>query len=72
MTERPLNKHCLDSSDVFILDLGLQIYQWNGSSGNKDERFRAAEYLQGIKVSRLVLSPPVSVGYIYIYILFSA
>ena len=25
--EVPLNKHCLDSSDVFILDLGLTIYQ---------------------------------------------
>ena len=27
--EVPLNKHCLDNSDVFILDLGLKIYQVN-------------------------------------------
>ena len=47
--ERPLNKHCLDSSDVFILDLGLQLYQWNGKTGNKDEKFKAAGYIQGIK-----------------------
>ena len=25
--ERPLNMKCLDSSDVFILDLGLELYQ---------------------------------------------
>ena len=52
MTERPLNKHCLDTSDVFILDMGLTLYQWNGTTCNKDERFKAAEYLQGIKVSK--------------------
>ena len=50
--ERPLNKHCLDSSDVFILDLGLQLYQWNGKAGNKDEKFKAAGYIQEIKHER--------------------
>ena len=50
MTEKHLNKHCLDTSDVFILDMGLKLYQWNGITCNKDERFKAAEYLQGIKV----------------------
>ena len=25
--ERPLNRQCLDSSDVYILDLGLELYQ---------------------------------------------
>ena len=28
--ERPLNKHSLDSTDVFILDLGEKIYQVGG------------------------------------------
>eukprot|EP00731_Ephydatia_muelleri_P018361 Em0011g401a len=37
--ERPLNKHCLDTADVFILDVGMVIYQWNGITCNKDERF---------------------------------
>ena len=50
MVQKPLNKHCLDSSDVFILDMGLKLYQWNGKAGNKDERYKAAAYIQGIKV----------------------
>ena len=29
--ERPLNKHCLDSTDVFILDLGNKAFQVRGS-----------------------------------------
>ncbi|KAL5509687.1 hypothetical protein EMCRGX_G005093 [Ephydatia muelleri] len=52
VVEKPLNKHCLDSSDVFILDMGLKLYQWNGKTGNKDERYKAAEYIQGIKQGR--------------------
>lgn len=50
MREKPLNKHSLDSSDVFILDLGLEIYQWNGKTCNKDEKFRAVQFLQTLKV----------------------
>ena len=50
MREVPLNKHSLDSSDVFILDLGLTIYQWNGKTANKDERLKALQYVQQLKV----------------------
>ena len=32
--ERPYCKKSLDSSDVFILDLGLEIYQVGGLMGN--------------------------------------
>jgi len=28
----------LDTTDVFILDLGLTIYQWQGTDSNKDEK----------------------------------
>lgn len=48
--EVPLNKHSLDSSDVFILDLGVDIYQWNGKTANKDEKIKAAQYIQQLKV----------------------
>ncbi|CAG2216132.1 GSN [Mytilus edulis] len=42
----------LDSNDVYILDLGLQIYQWNGENCNKDEKFKAMQYLQDLKSKR--------------------
>ncbi|XP_033108210.1 gelsolin-like protein 1 [Anneissia japonica] len=48
----PLNKHCLNPDDVFILDLGLQIYQWNGENANKDEKFKAMQYVAGLKSER--------------------
>ncbi|KAL4219351.1 hypothetical protein ACF0H5_021931 [Mactra antiquata] len=50
--EIPRCRDLLDSSDVYILDLGLKIYQWNGKSSNKDERFRAAGYVHSIKQER--------------------
>ncbi|XP_041379050.1 gelsolin-like protein 1 [Gigantopelta aegis] len=50
--ERPLSKHCLNSSSVFVLDLGLEIYQWNGQTCNKDEKFKAGHYLSSLKGSR--------------------
>ncbi|XP_038061933.1 gelsolin-like protein 2 [Patiria miniata] len=50
--EVALSRQSLDSSDVFILDLGLEIFQWNGSSANKDEKFKAVQYLQALKSER--------------------
>src|SRR5262245_46826585 len=31
------------AGDVFILDMGLTLYQWNGKDSNKYERFKALE-----------------------------
>eukprot|EP00916_Digyalum_oweni_P002067 GHVL01003862.1.p1 GENE.GHVL01003862.1~~GHVL01003862.1.p1 ORF type:complete len:368 (+),score=31.17 GHVL01003862.1:407-1510(+) len=50
--EVPLCKDRLKSDDVFILDLGLTIYQWNGKGSNKDERFKAMQYVQELKSER--------------------
>lgn len=47
-----LQKESVTSKDVFILDKGLQIWQFNGSECNKDERFKATQYLQTIKSER--------------------
>jgi len=50
--EVPKSLSSLDSTDVFILDLGLNLIQWNGSESNKDERFRAGQYMQQIANER--------------------
>lgn len=42
----------LNSDDVFILDLGLNIYQWNGSGANKDEKMKAMQFLTELKSER--------------------
>lgn len=40
MLQIACDKSKLDSTDVYILDTGRMIYQWNGNGANKDERFR--------------------------------
>ncbi|CAL1531341.1 unnamed protein product [Lymnaea stagnalis] len=50
--EIPRNPSNLDNTDVYILDLGLRLIQWNGSGSNKDERFKAQKYMQGIVEER--------------------
>jgi gelsolin len=50
--EVPLVKERLDHKDVFILDLGLTLYQWNGKESSKEERFKAMQYLGLIRSER--------------------
>ena len=45
----PLAASSLNAGDVFILDLGLTIYQWNGSEANKKEKAKALDVCVGIK-----------------------
>lgn len=47
-----LKRKYLNSGDVFILDLGLELYQWNGKDSNKDERAKAAEFMLSLKSDR--------------------
>ena len=42
----------INSSDVYILDLGLELFQFNGKACNKDEKFKAVQYIQEIKSKR--------------------
>ncbi|CAL8074697.1 unnamed protein product [Calicophoron daubneyi] len=53
LTEVPFARKAVSSDDVFVLDLGIKAYQWNGNGANKDERYRASLYLQQLKSERL-------------------
>ncbi|KAH3881637.1 hypothetical protein DPMN_005563 [Dreissena polymorpha] len=50
--EVPLNKKSLNSDDVFILDAGLTVYQFNGNHASPFEKARAMEFLQNIEGER--------------------
>lgn len=50
--EVPLIREKMKSDDVYILDNGLMLYQWNGSGCNKDERFKAMQFLNELKSER--------------------
>lgn len=50
--EVPCCRTRLISGDVFILDQGTMLYQWNGSGSNKDERFKAMQFLINLKSER--------------------
>jgi gelsolin len=46
--EVPLQRDSLNSGDVFILDDGLTLYQWNGAKSNHFERLKATQLTHGI------------------------
>ncbi|XP_002155137.2 gelsolin-like protein 2 isoform X1 [Hydra vulgaris] len=53
VTEIPCKRGNLNSEDVFLIDTGLRIYQFNGETANKDEKFRATQYVQQLKAERM-------------------
>jgi len=52
LVEVTLSKKALDSGDVFILDNGLEAFQWNGKLSNKNEKVQAAQFLQHLESER--------------------
>lgn len=48
----PAAKSRLQSGDVFILDMGLKVYQWNGSGASVFEKHKAVEFLNNLKAER--------------------
>jgi len=48
----PMKRGNLNSEDVFILDMGLRIYQFNGETATKDEKFKATQYVNMMRSER--------------------
>jgi len=52
ITQVPLSHSSMNSGDVFILDAGLTIYQWNGKSSGPQERVKAAQISRALDDER--------------------
>ncbi|KAJ7360071.1 hypothetical protein OS493_019163 [Desmophyllum pertusum] len=52
MTEVAYCKESITPDNVYIIDNGLTIYQVNGSQSDKDEKFKAGQYVAKLKSER--------------------
>ncbi|XP_075257866.1 gelsolin-like protein 1 [Convolutriloba macropyga] len=52
MSEVQCKRANLDSGDVFILDNGLDIHQWNGKSASGMEKMKATQFVSKLKSER--------------------
>jgi gelsolin len=52
VTEVDLSSKSLNDGDVFLLDAGLNLYQWNGRSAGIYEKRKANDQIQAIKAAR--------------------
>jgi len=52
VSEVKRDKSSLNAGDVFILDCGLKIFQWNGKTGGIFEKRKANEVVQALKKER--------------------
>ncbi|KAG0221165.1 fragmin60 [Mortierella sp. GBAus27b] len=49
---REVSKDHINSGDVFLLDQGKTLYQWNGKQSSVIEKVKAAEYVSGLQADR--------------------
>ena len=47
-----LSNSALNQGDVYILDKGLELFQWNGDNSSPFERNKAAQIVQAINSQR--------------------
>jgi len=52
VTQTKLDRSHLNDGDVFILDAGLQLWQWNGKQSTIFEKRKAEEIIEGLKSER--------------------
>lgn len=50
----PMTFKSMNSGDVFVLDMGLKLLQWNGSLSNGQERSKCMQFTQAICSERKV------------------
>lgn len=48
----PLCKQSLKQQDVYVIDLGLEVYQWNGVNSNMMERYGAGNFITELRSKR--------------------
>jgi hypothetical protein len=49
VSEVPMVRASLNDGDVFILDMGLKMFQWNGKTANKYEKVKGLEMMKRIR-----------------------
>lgn len=52
VTSVPISSDSLNTGDVFVLDQGLKIYQWNGCKAAGTEKHKAMEFTSELKSER--------------------
>lgn len=52
VTQVPLQKKNVTSDDIFVLDLGTELLQRNGSGANIQEKMRAMQFVSELKGKR--------------------
>lgn len=52
VTQVEMSRDSMNSGDVFIMDLGLQIIQWNGKKASLYEKMRAGQMVRAIRDER--------------------
>lgn len=52
LKEVKVRRDHMNSGDVFVLDVGLTIYQWNGKNSNPNEKLKAGAFLDSIVSAR--------------------
>jgi len=52
VTQVPMEKASMNSGDVFVLDAGLNLYQWNGSKSGPGEKMKGAQLCRAIDDER--------------------
>ena len=52
VSEVPLSHRSLNSGDVFILDAGMKIFQWNGRRANFHEKVKGGNMVRALRDER--------------------